>query len=152
MNVQFSVMIVFDMIFYFVLQVRFLIAIISFCRSAHWFKPAVAFSGLSIHQRIRLAWDQYFPYDFLPELLDGLQTYTGRALSVLSTRCKTQHDVSDKNEDNFPCPRPVKFGSRYCKRLRLLCPLDPYNLPGNPSLSGFHCFKGALKFTEQDST
>ena len=134
------------------LQVRFLIAIISFCRSAHWFKLAVAFSGLSTHQRIRFAYDQYFPSDFLPELLDGLQTYTGRVLSVSSISCKTQHDVSDKNDDNFPCPRPVKFGSRSCKRLHLLCPLDPWNLPGNPSLSGFYWFKGALKFNEQDST
>ena len=41
-----------------------------------------------------------------------------------------------QNKDNFPCPRPVKL-ARSCKQYCLLCPSDPWNLPGTALLGGF---------------
>ena len=38
-----------------------------------------------------------------------------------------------------------------CKQLHLLCPPNPWNLPGTALLSGFQSSHGALKSTEYDS-
>ena len=40
----------------------------------------------------------------------------------------------------------------FCLPLRILCPPDPWNLPGAALLCGFRSLRGALKYTKYDST
>ena len=42
--------------------------------------------------------------------------------------------------------------SRSCKQLRLLCPLEPWNLPGTALPNRFQRSRGVLKSTELDNT
>ena len=54
----------------------------------------------------------------------------------------------------IPHARDIRKLARSRKRLYLLCPPDPYNLPSTALLSGLQSprsFRGALKSTDQDS-